>query len=329
MPFLHGPKIEVFRFAGMKPSMRVIFYINKGVHLLDLAGAVQSFYEASEYGAAYDLLYVADDPGPVCSAGLPFGKLNHYSTVEVRPGDLLIVAGFDLRELAAARKPALRNWFKKAGEAQAAVCSICTGAFLLAEAGLLDGKACTTHWKYTARLQQEYPNATVVKDRLFVKSGNVYTSAGVTTGLDMALSLLEERHGAEFTYKIAREMVVYIRRDGSESQESIYLQYRAHVNEHIHAVQDWMIRNLQKKMRIEDLAALIYTSPRNLTRLFKATTGVTVGDYLEKLRVEKAMSLLRQRAKVASIPRQCGLQSANQLRTMLKKHTGRLPSELV
>ena len=313
----------------MKSNMRVIFYINKGVHLLDLAGAVQSFYEAREYGAPYELLYVADNPGPLCSAGLPFGKLEHYSAVEVQPGDLLVVAGFDLRELPAARKPALRNWFKRAAEAQATVCSICTGAFLLAEAGLLDGKTCTTHWKYTARLQQEYPRAEVLNDRLFVKSGNIYTSAGVTTGLDMALSLLEERHGPEFTYKVAREMVVYIRRDGSEPQESIYLQYRAHVNDHVHTVQDWMIRNLQKKIRIEELAALVFTSPRNLTRLFKATTGVTVGEYLEKLRVEKAMSLLRQHAKVGTIPRQCGLQSENQLRSMLKKHTGRLPSELV
>ena len=313
----------------MKPNKRVIFYINKGVHLLDLAGAVQSFYEAGEYGQPYEILYVADDPGPVCSAGLPFAELMHYSTVKVRPGDLLIVAGFDLRYLSAARKPRLHNWLKKAAQTQATVCSICTGAFLLAEAGLLDGKTCTTHWKYLQRLQKEFPALTVLSDRLFVKSGNIHTSAGVTTGLDMALSLLEDRHGPEFAYKIAREMVVYIRRDGSEPQESIYLQYRAHVNQHIHTVQDWMIQHLQKKIRIEELAALIFTSPRNLTRLFKATTGVTVGQYLEKLRVEKAVSLLRQRAKIGTIPRQCGLQSANQLRSMLRKHTGRLPSELV
>jgi transcriptional regulator GlxA family with amidase domain len=312
----------------MKPGRRAIFYINKGVHLLDLAGAVQAFYEAGDFGEPYELLYVADDAGPVSSAGLPFAKLEHYSTVAVRTGDLVIVAGFELRHLGSARKPALHSWLRNAAEVQAVVCSICTGAFLLAEAGVLDGKTCTTHWKYTTRLQQEYPDLTVLTDRLFVKCGNIYTSAGVSTGIDMALSLLEERHGPEFAYKVAREMVVYIRRDGTEPQESIYLQYRAHVNEHIHTVQDWMIRNLQKKIRIEELAALVYTSPRNLTRLFKATTGVTVGEYLEKLRVEKAVTLLRQHAKVGTIPRQCGLQSENQLRTMLKKHTGRLPSEL-
>src|ERR1700744_1941343 len=129
MPLLHGPKIEVFRFVGMKPAKRVIFYINKGVHLLDLAGAVQSFYEAGEYGEHYEMLYVADDLGPVCSAGLSFAKLEHYSTIEPGPDDLLVIAGFDLQHLDAARKPKLRNWLRKAMEGQTAICSICTGAF--------------------------------------------------------------------------------------------------------------------------------------------------------------------------------------------------------
>lgn len=306
---------------------RVIFYIHKGVHILDLAGAVQAFYEASEYGAPYEILYVADDPGPVSSAGLPFGRLQHYSKITIGPDDLLIIAGFDLKHLPATKM--LKTWLKKATAAHASVCSVCTAAFLLAEAGILKDKECTTHWKYTKRLQKEYPGLIVRTDRLFTKDTNIYTSAGVTTGLDMALFLLEERHGPEFAFKIAREMVVYIRRDGSEPQESIYLQYRAHINHSIHTVQDWMIRNLQKKIKIEDLAALIYTSPRNLTRLFKSTTGITIGQYIEKLRVEKAVHMLRHRHKISSIPRQCGLQSTNQLRYMLKRHTGKLPSELI
>jgi transcriptional regulator GlxA family with amidase domain len=311
----------------MKHSNRVIFFVNRGVHLLDLAGAVQAFYEATEYGQAYRIVYCAEDPDPVCSAGLPFAGLAHYSTVEVGSGDLLIVAGFEMKELS--RSKALLAWLRKVAASEAAICSVCTGAFLLAEAGLLDNGECTTHWKYTERLRREYPKVKVLTDRLFVKCGNIYTSAGVTTGLDMALFLIEERHGPEFAYKVARELVVYIRRDGSEPQESVYLQYRSHVNGDIHLIQDWMIHHLPEKIRIEELAALIFTSPRNLTRLFKSTTGVTVGQYLEKLRVEKAVHLLRQRAKVGAIPRQCGLQSENQLRTLLKKHTGRLPSELL
>ena len=311
----------------MKHSNRVIFFINRGVHLLDLAGAVQAFYEAIEYGQPYQIIYCSDDVDPVCSAGISFGGLAHYSTVEAAPGDLLIVAGFEMSQLN--RSKALLAWLRKAAASETVICSVCTGAFLLAEAGLLDDGECTTHWKYTGQLRREYPRVKVLTDRLFVKCGNIYTSAGVTTGLDMALFLLEERHGPEFTYKVAREVVVYIRRDGSEPQESVYLQYRGHVNNDVHLVQDWMIHHLQQKIRIDELAALIYTSPRNLTRLFKSTTGVTIGQYLEKLRVEKAVHLLRQRAKVGAIPGQCGLQSTNQLRSLLKKHTGRLPSELV
>jgi transcriptional regulator GlxA family with amidase domain len=311
----------------MKQSNRIIFFVNRGVHLLDLAGAVQAFYEASEYGQPYQMEYCADDAGPVCSAGLPFSGLAHFSMVDVGPGDLLIVAGFDMSRLN--RSKALLDWLRKAAAAEAVICSVCTGAFLLAEAGLLDDGECTTHWKYTERLRREYPRAKVLTDRLFVKCGNIYTSAGVTTGLDMALFLLEERHGPEFAYKVARELVVYIRRDGSEPQQSVYLQYRSHVNGDIHVIQDWMIRHLEHKIRIEELAALVYTSPRNLTRLFKSTTGVTIGQYLEKLRVEKAVHLLRQQVKVGTITRQCGLQSENQLRSLLKKHTGRLPSELM
>jgi transcriptional regulator GlxA family with amidase domain len=312
----------------MKQKNRVIFYIHNGVHLLDLSGAVQAFYEAGDYGEPYEMVYVGCGQAPVSSAGLPFMRLEHYSMVEAGAGDVLIVAGFELRELHSGDQPGLHQWLRAAVGRGAVVASVCTAAFLLAEAGLLDDRECTTHWKYTTRLQKEYPRLKVQVDRLFVKDANIYTSAGVTTGLDMSLFLLEERHGPELVFKIARELVVYIRRDGSASQESIYLQYRSHIHNDIHVVQDWIIQHLQNKIKIEELAALIHTSPRNLTRLFKAATGVTVGQYVEKLRVEKAVHMLQQRVKVASITRQCGLQSTNQLRSLVKKHTGQLPREL-
>ncbi|HEY4335203.1 MAG TPA: DJ-1/PfpI family protein [Puia sp.] len=307
---------------------RVIFYIHNGVHLLDLSGAVQAFYEAGEFGATYDMVYVGDEAAPVASAGLPLVRLAPYWTVEAAAGDLLIVAGFELRELGKGDLPRLHAWLRAAADRGVTVASVCTAAFLFAEAGLLDGRECTTHWKYLQRMQKDYPRLKVQTDRLFVRDGNIYTSAGVTTGIDLSLFLLEERHGAELAFKVAREMVVYIRRDGHSSQESIYLQHRSHIHNDIHVVQDWIIQHLQKKIKIDELAALIHTSPRNLTRLFKSATEVTVGQYIEKLRVEKAMHLLQQRVKVSSIPRQCGLQSTNQLRSLVKKHTGRLPREL-
>jgi len=307
---------------------RVIFFIHKEVHILDLAGAVQAFYEAGYYGHAYDIVYVSDSPGQVCSAKLQLAGLKDYSAIKVRSSDIIIVAGFDLRQLPSARKNKFHRWLKEAAGIQATICSVCTGSFSLAESGLLENRECTTHWKYTDRLQKEYPALKVLTNRLFVKSDNIYTSAGVTTGIDMVLYLLEERHGAAFVYQVARELVVYIRRDGGESQESIYLQYRRHINEDIHTVQDWIIKNLQKKITVDQLAGLVYTSPRNLTRQFKTTTGITIGQYLEKLRVEKAVHLLHQQNKIEVITQQCGLQSANQLRHIVKKHTGSLPSQL-
>ncbi len=304
----------------------MIFFITKDVHILDLAGAMQAFYEAAEYGHPYDIVCVSDSPGLASSAKLQLAGLQAYAAVTVLSSDILIVPGFDLRQLELPLDEAFYVWLRRAEAVGATICSVCTGAFTLARAGLLDGRECTTHWKYTERLQREYPCLKVLTNRLFVKSDHVYSSAGVTTGLDMALFLLEERHGPEFAYRVARELVVYIRRDGSESQESIYLQYREHLRDDIHAVQDWIIHHLHEKIRAEELAALIHTSPRNLTRLFKATTGITIGQYLEKLRVEKALHLLHQDTKIGSITTQCGLQSVNQLRQMIKKHTGRLPS---
>ena len=308
--------------------MRAIFYINSDTHILDLAGAVQTFYESGDYGKPYEIIYVSDRAVQDTSAQLRMTGLKKYSTVRVQPLDVIVVPGYDLRRLPPLDDHKLFTWLRSAADMGAMICSICTGAFTLAAAGLLDGKECTTHWKYTDRLQKDFPAVRVMKDRLFVRSGNIYTSAGVTTGLDMALALLEERHGSEFAYQVAREMVVYIRRDGSEPQDSIYMQYRSHVNDDIHAVQDWMIRHLPKKIKVEELAALVYTSPRNLTRQFKSSTGITIGAYLEKLRVEKAVHLLGNGHKVDKVARECGLLSANQLRHILKKHTGGLPSEL-
>lgn len=305
---------------------RVIFFINKETHILDLAGAVQTFYESGDYGKPYEIIYVSDNVTQATSAHLQMTGLKKYTTVKITPSDIVVVPGYDLRRLPPADDHRLFEWLRMADKAGAIICSICTGAFTLAAAGLLEGKECTTHWKYTERLQKDYPTLKVVSNRLFVKSGNIYTSAGVTTGLDMSLSLLEEKHGPEFAYKVAREMVVYIRRDGSETQDSIYLQHRSHVNDDIHIVQDWIIRHLPEKIRVEQLAALVYTSPRNLTRQFKLSTGITIGEYLEKLRVEKAVHLLNNNHKVDAVTRQCGLGSTNQLRHIIKKHTGSLPS---
>ena len=312
----------------MHSSDRVIFYINSETHILDLAGPLQVFYETAFYGHPYEIVYVSDRETQSTSARIQLTGMRDYSEVEVVAGDVVMIPGFVLGALQVAEGNRFFAWLRGADRAGATICSVCTGAFTLAQAGLLEGRECTTHWKYTEKMQRAYPGCRVLTNRLFARSGNLYTSAGLTTGIDMVLAMLEERHGPEFVYRLARELVVYIRRDGSESQHSAYLQYRSHINEDVHAVQDWIIRNLHEKVTVERLAGLVYTSPRNLTRLFKTTTGITIGQYLEKLRVEKALSLLNNDHKIGEITRQCGLASDNQLRTIIKKHTGRLPSTM-
>jgi transcriptional regulator GlxA family with amidase domain len=297
---------------------RVFFYLNSGTHILDLAGAVQVFHEATNYGNPYQIHYVSDAPNQTSSANLGFANLTVFSNIDILPDDILIVAGFRISHLNK-QNTALFDWLKRAEAVKATVCSVCTGCFMLAEAGLLDGKDCTTHWDFTDKLQTEYPKIKVLKNRLFVKSGNVYTSAGVTTGIDLALFLIEQRHGAKFAYQLARELVVYIRRDGSAPQDSIYLQNRQHLNSSIHDIQDWIIHHLAEKITIEHLAERIYTSPRNLTRLFKTATGITIGAYIESLRAEKARQLLKENHKVEAVAHAYGFQSTNQLRTILKK----------
>lgn len=298
---------------------RVFFYINSGTHILDLAGAVQVFHEATNYGIDYDIRYISDNIHQKSSANLGFTHLEIFTSIEILPTDIIVIAGFSLKELPKGNL-LLFKWLKIANDLKATICSVCTGCFLLGEAGLLDGKECTTHWNFTERLQTGYPLSKVLKNRLFVKSGNIYTSAGIATGIDLALFVLEERHGAKFAYQIARELVVYIRRDGSEKQDSIYLQYRQHINNSIHEIQDWIIHHLDEKIKIEQLAERVFMSPRNLTRLFKATTGITIGDYLDLLRVEKAEQLLKEDYKMEAIAQSCGFQSTNQLRSILKKY---------
>jgi transcriptional regulator GlxA family with amidase domain len=210
--------------------------------VLDVAGPLQTFHEANACGASYCISMVSSSPQiqmaqPLTVAGL--GRLP-----EVHVGDLIIVPGFDVR---GKRPPAqLGRWLRQALTAGAHVCAVCTGAFALGEAGLLDHRSCTTHWKRVGELQRGFPSAKVLQDRLFVTDGNVTTSAGVASGIDMALWLIEQDYGPVITARVAREMVVYVRRDGAQTQESVYLDYRTHINSGIHRVQDYLIANVEK-----------------------------------------------------------------------------------
>lgn len=300
---------------------RVIFFIFDGVHLLDLAGAVTVFYESGCCGKTYEIRYVSPDLQQGTSSGLGFTNVEPLSAVTIHQHDIVIVAGMEIARWNRNIDGLWIPWLQSAAASGATICSICTAAFALAAAGLLDGQNCTTHWAWTAPLQQQYPKLKVVENKLFVKSGRIFTSAGIATGIDLALYLVEEQHGVAFACLVAKDMVVYIRRDGMESQNSVYLQNRQHINSQVHQVQDYISQRLQHKITIDELAEMVFVSPRNLTRLFKSATGKTIGEYIQLLRKEKALHLLKAKHKIAWIAKECGYSSPGQVQKLIRKGT--------
>lgn len=305
-------------------ARRVLVLLLPNVHVLDLAGPVQVLHEADHLGGAYDLTYCGPAPHARTAQGLLISGLRPLP--EVAEGDLILVPGIDSSTLGdLGHVPA--GWLRGAYEAGATLCSICSGAFVLARAGLLDGLPCTTHWKVADRLQKEYPAARVVMNRLFVRAGRIVTSAGVASGIDMALSLVEEDHGPMVTARVAREIVVYVRRDGSRDQSSVYLEYRTHMHPGIHRVQDWMISHPESRPTIQELSRLAGISPRHLTRTFRQATGITLKAFASRLKLEVAGNLLHDPAlTIENVATQCGFKDARQLRRLWKRRYGASPS---
>jgi transcriptional regulator GlxA family with amidase domain len=220
------------------------------------------------------------------------------------------------------------NWLNRQNKNGATICSVCTGAFLLAEAGVLNGKSCTTHWNYFSQFAERYPEIELRKNRLFVHEESLLTSAGVCSGIDLALYIIEYLFGSKLAADVAKEVVIYFRRSESDPQLSIFLQYKNHIESRIHDSQDYILNHISKNINIIDIADKVNMSPRNLTRLFKKTIGITIGNYIEKLRVERAVDLVSEKNKVEFVTNQCGFKSSNHLRTLLKKHKDILPTEL-
>ena len=299
---------------------KIVFLISPKTHFLDLAGPDQVFYEAIEFGVAFKLEYCTYTASSYTSSGLYFNHLLPFEQVELHAGDYIIIPGMDAKLVIENKlvPPAVFAWLKEAYAMGVNICSVCTGSFLLAHCGLLNGKSCTTHWKYTQKMQNLFPRAKVKENVLFTEQDGIFTSAGVASGIDLALHILEKEAGHYLTHKVARELVVYIRRGGNEAQHSVFLSYRNHLHTGVHQVQDWLNENLHKRYSIDDLAEMAHMSTRNFTRIIKKETGITVSDYITLLRCEK----IRELKKKPDLSRQqiaqhIGLQSDRQLRRVM------------
>jgi len=304
---------------------QVIFLLLPHVHALDLAGPTQVFHEANAFGARYRLRFCGVESRARTTEGLWLSDLEPLP--EVSAADLILVPGLDSTRLDDLGD-APSDWLRRAAAAGARVGSICSGAFVLGQAGLLDGRQCTTHWKLADRLQELHPAARVLHDRLFVRDGPIVTSAGVASGIDLALALVEEEYGPLVVAKVCREMVVYLRRDGHSGQTSVYLDHRSHLHPGIHRVQDWLIAHPGERATLAALARVAGMSERNLTRMFKRATGVTLAAFRQRLRLEVAGSLLHDPAlTVEGVASRCGFGDSRQLRRLWREHLGMNPSD--
>ena len=317
--------------AGMRRIAMVVF---PGIMALDAVGPLEVFATANLIAAQtsrgrklYDLQVVATRDRPVpTSVGM---SVNPNCRLEDLPAalDTVLISG-GLGQEEACKDQRLLDFLRSSSQRVRRIGSICTGAFPLAAAGLLDGRHATTHWALAAELGRRYPKVTVQVDRIFVRDGNICTSAGVTAGIDLALALIEEDHGRVFALRCARSMVVPFKRAGGQAQFSLQLQAQFATSPVVQRVQEWAADNLALDLSVTTLAARASMSERNFARLFREATGNTPAEFVERLRVDAARRLLENPAqRLDSIATECGFGSADTLRRVFHKHVGTTPSQ--
>ncbi|GHH59262.1 GlxA family transcriptional regulator [Lentzea cavernae] len=295
---------------------RVVFLLVPGLHLLDLAGPAQVFSSAADLVGGYALSYVGDTDTVLSHQGVPLGASRELPSLEV--DDLVFVPGWRSPRIVGTGHLSDRAlaWLRAHHDNGGTVASVCAGADALGRAGLLDGRRCTTHHELQEELERRYPAAQVVHDVLFVEDNRVVTSAGIASGIDLALHLVAVRHGPTVAAAIARTMVIYARRNGDDQQASVLLRHRSHINETVHRVQDVIESRLADRLSLAELAGHAGCSERTVTRLFGRATGMTPLKYQQALRVERAEHLIGQGATVETAARNVGFEDARMLRRL-------------
>ena len=275
-------------------SRRIIVVVVPPVDELDLVGPLQVFNSVNrlagrsiytiEVVTSADRLTVEGEGGV-----LTFVARHHFTCVEGMCDSVLLVCGLGTRSV---RDAALSLWLNKMAVEVRRLGAVCVGVFLLAEAGLLNGRRATTHWKFGRELAARYPGVRVEHDPLWVKDGNVYTSAGISAGIDLALAWVEEDCGAARAHEAARELVLFLRRPGGQPQVSVSLASQASEMASIRELQIWIAEHLEVRLSVDDLADRMAMSVRNFERVFTREVGTTPSQYVLQMRVEAARRLL-------------------------------------
>lgn len=295
-------------------SIDVWFVMLPGVLALDMSGPAETFMLA---GDAFRLHYIGPQPDVPTSIGLTMGGISPLPDT-LPDGSLLVLPGVSnsRHQFSTPQAQSVQHWLMRMQpdihrQAITVMC-VCSGALLAAKSGLLTGKQCTTHHDVIARLRDAAPGAVIKENRIFVQDGNIWTSAGITSGIDLALHLMNRLCGPEKALAVAREMVVWFRRSGDDPQLSPWLRYRNHLHPAIHRAQDALTAEPQKGWQLADIAALAHVSPRHLTRLFQEHLGISVRDYLEQLRLAMAQQWLLQGRGVEQASIAAGFSSPRQ-----------------
>lgn len=311
---------------GASSIIKVRFFIFPGIQMLDLAGPLAVFEIAQQHGArAYELETVSLSGGQIpCSNGLSLDSKRMNGS----PTDTLIVTGSDEMAAVCDCSDTLHALRGAAVDANRIV-SVCTGAFLLASAGLLDGRKVTTHWRFVEAFRQQYPKVILDPERIYLRDGQVWSSAGISSGIDLALALVEDDFGESIARLVAQDLVVYLRRPGGQSQYSELLQTQAR-SERMSLVINYARAHLDQDLSVEALAKVASLSPRQFARVFRAETGQTPAKAIELLRVRSAQVLIEDHysQSLEEIAQVSGFMDLERMRRSFIRLLGRPPQTI-
>ena len=281
------------------------------VQILDVTGPLEVFSNAPGYS-----IHIATPDNEMklmTNRGISLGDVIPIQNLRGQI-DTLVVAGGPGAECGRF-DPAFIGWLARTAKDCRRVASICTGAFVLAEAGILDGKSAVTHWKFCDRLAKEYPKVKVRSEPIYLNDGSVYTSAGITAGIDLSLTLVEEDHGHQVALDIARFLVMFLVRPGGQAQFSHMLSRQAATSQPLRELQVWMLEHLREDLSVEALADRFGMSARHFTRVCLQETSMNPGQFVDRLRVEAAQQMIDSSKRgLKEIADECGFNSADAMR---------------
>ncbi len=301
----------------------VVIVVFDGVKLLDAVGPAEVFAEANRFGADYRLeIASVDGRDVITTIGTRFAVTQTISAIDA--ADTVVVAGGDVL-VGRPIDPALVEALKSVPDRTRRLASVCTGSFILAQAGLLEGRRATTHWRHGRLLARAFPDVRVEPDAIFVRDGNVFTSAGVSSGIDLALALVEMDYGGALVRDVARSLVVYLKRSGGQSQFSVLVEADPPPTSALRPVTDAIAADPAANHSVKHLAAQASLSTRQLTRLFQSELGTTPARYVEMVRVDVARAALEVGHSIAESARLAGFGSPETLRRVFVSHLGLSP----